>query len=102
VSLSKTLNRGDKFFVYTEESRAKEVLSRQLEGLAERVKNSWIRLGKGGVIGILFHVVTASLDRKNDRYNLGEQINAHPLAPYGSMDYGVFERLSGALASLQH
>lgn len=102
VSLSKTLNRGDKFFVYTEESRAKEVLSRQLEGLAERVKKSWIRLGKDGVIGILFHVVTASLDRKNDRYNLGEQINAHPLAPDGSTDYGVFKRLSGALASLQH
>jgi hypothetical protein len=102
VSLSKTLNRGDKFLVYTEESRAKEALSRRLEGLAERVKNSWIRLGKDGVIGILFHVVTASLDRKNDRYNLGEQINAHPLAPDGSADYGLFERLSGALASLEH
>ncbi|MGH7926204.1 MAG: hypothetical protein ACREQV_00210, partial [Candidatus Binatia bacterium] len=53
------------------------------------------------VIGILFHVVTASVDRKNDKYSLGEQFNAHPLAPEGSADYATFKQLCDALAKLQ-
>jgi hypothetical protein len=101
VSLSKTMNPGDKFFVYLDESSAKDALSRKLKAVAEAATSSWGGLGKR-VIGILFHVVTASVDRKNDKYSLGEQFNAHPLAPEGSADYATFKQLCDALAKLQH
>jgi hypothetical protein len=42
------------------------------------------------------------VDRKNDKYSLGEQFNAHPLAPEGSADYATFKQLCDALAKLQH
>jgi hypothetical protein len=101
VSLSKTINPGDKFFVYLDESSAKDALSRKLEEVAKAAKGAWADLGKK-TIGIIFHVITASLDRKNDRYSLGEQFNAHPLAPEGSADYATFKQLCDALAKLQH
>jgi hypothetical protein len=101
ISLSKTMNPGDKFFVYLDEFSAKDALSRKLEEIAEAAKGSWGGLGKK-IIGILFHVVAASFDRKKDRYSLGEQFNAHPLAPEGSADYATFKQLCDALAKLQH
>jgi len=101
VSLSKTMNPGDKFFVYSEESSAKDGLSRKLEAVAEHAEVYWSSLGRK-IIGILFHVITASVDRKHDKYSLGEQFNAHPLAPEDSPDYVTFKQLCDALASLQH
>jgi hypothetical protein len=95
------MNPGDKFFVYSDESSAKDGLSRKLEAVAEHAAVSWSSLGRK-IIGVLFHVVTASVDRKNGKYSLGEQFNAHPLAPEGSADYVIFRQLCDALASLQH
>jgi hypothetical protein len=103
VSLSKTMNPGDKFFVYLDQSSAKDALSRKLKTVAEAATSSWGGLGPGKrVIGILFHLITASVDRKNDKYSLGEQFNAHPLAPESSADYTAFKQLCDALAKLQH
>jgi hypothetical protein len=101
ISLSKTMNKGDKFFVYLEESSAKEVLSRKLKAVADSAASSWTNLGSK-IIGILFHVVTASFDKKNGRYSLGEQFNAHPLAPNGSKNFELFKHVCDGLARLEH
>lgn len=101
ISLSKIMNPGVKFFVYLEESSAKETLSQKLEAVADSTKSAWDGLGRK-IIGILFHVITPSLDRKNHKYSVGEQFNAHPLAAAGSSDYRTFKQLCDALDSLQH
>jgi hypothetical protein len=101
ISLSKVMNPGDKFFVYLEEISAKEALSRKLEAVADATKSSWEGLGRK-TIGVLFHVITPSLDRKNHRFSVGEQFNAHPLARGDSSDYATFKQLCDALALLQH
>jgi len=101
ISLSKTMNTGDKFFAYLEEASAKDTLSRKLQTAADSTMGSWKSLGKK-IIGNLFHVVTASFDKKHGRYTLGEQFNAHPLAPHGSGDFQLFKHMCNALAKLEH
>ena len=99
VSLSKIMNPTDKFFAFLEESSAREKLADLLEAEAEKTKRSWTNLGRK-VIGIIFHVITPSIDRKDSKFSLGQQWNAHPLATDGSTDYAAFKSLFDALMRL--
>jgi len=73
----------------------------KLETVADATKSSWEGRARK-TIGVLFHAISPSLDRKNHRYSVGEQFNAHPLAPGDSSDYATFKHLCDALALLQH
>jgi len=99
VSLSKIMNPTDKFFAFLEESSAKDKLADLLEIEAEKSRNTLTELGNK-IIGIIFHVITPCANRKDAKFSVGQQFNAHPLAADGSADYAAFRSLYDSLAKV--
>lgn len=99
VSVTKSLNPGDKILPYREVAAAKESLSNLLEQLAEANKETLHNLGTN-IIGVMFHVITPSIGPK--QYSNGEYFNLCHLARPGSTRYSAFQELGDRLSKLDH
>ena len=99
ISLSKVLNRGDRWLVYDTEEQGRERLAREVSMTALLSRAAWQRL-PGHVIGMVFHVITPGLDRSADRYVVAQQMEARPLARIHSEVSHAFTILGTALEKL--
>ncbi len=100
ISLSKAMNRGEKLLGFDSEEAGRRGLEQQVTEAAERFYEVWGTFGQE-IVGLIFHVITPALDRRNNMYVVAQQLEGRSLRDEGGTDHPAFLALGRQLEAIR-
>jgi hypothetical protein len=99
LSVSRVMNEGDKVLAFSDELRASEELSRDVERLAEEASGALRKVGPNQIVGAVFNMVTPARQRGNGLIVRVDETVLAPLATPGSAEDRAFRAFGEAMRS---
>jgi hypothetical protein len=98
VSVSRVLNEGSMFLLYSSEKEASRHLADELERMARA--EALQRQSPPKIIGVLFHIMTPALHRETQRMDLASQFVFDARARRGTADYRAACRFGETIGAI--